>query len=197
LIQILNCNEYYSQFDGLISLSEYQQSNILKINRGMKHGGVFSLFLFNIYIDDLIIEIIQSDCGCYLNNFKTIILGYWEDLILMASSVAHFQIFLNICQNFSDKWNIKFNSYKSIVISASFKIIKMKIFIYLFIIWNWMIVVKSKYLGLIINENNEPLQSKLSSHKILSPKNSKIQKYYLVIKNGLNKHRVYIKIKYE
>jgi hypothetical protein len=80
-------------------------------------GGVLSPFLFNIYIDDLIVEINQSDYGCYLSNCKTTILGYCDDLILMASSLAHMQI-LDKCQNFSEKWNIKFNANKSVVISS-------------------------------------------------------------------------------
>ena len=114
--------DYYSQSDGLIFLSEAKKSDIFKINRGVKQGGILSQFLFNIYIDDLVGEINQSDYGCYLNQFKTTILGYCDDLILMASSLSHMQILLDKCQNYSEKWNIKFNANKSIAINAGLKI---------------------------------------------------------------------------
>jgi hypothetical protein len=57
-----------------------------------------------------------------LSNFKTIILGYCDYLILMAPSLAHMQILLDECQNFSEKWNNKFNANKSVIIRAGFKI---------------------------------------------------------------------------
>jgi hypothetical protein len=40
----------------------------------------------------------------------------------MASPLAHMQILLDKCQNFSEKWNIKFNANKSIAINAGLKI---------------------------------------------------------------------------
>ena len=159
--------EYYSQSDGLISLSENQQSNVFRINKGVKQGGVLSPFLFNIYIDDLIVEINQSDYGCYLSNCKTTILGYCDDLILMASSLAHMQILLDKCQKFSEKWNIKFNANKSVVINAGFKMYKDED-IYLFI--NHMklkVVIESKYLGLIINKNNDGNEPTLLKYNLV------------------------------
>jgi hypothetical protein len=114
--------DYYSQSDGLIFLSESQKSDIFKINRGVKQGGILSQFLFNIHIDDLFGEINQSDYGFYLNQFKTTNLGYFGDLILKASSKSHMQILLDKCQNYSEKWNIKFNASKSISINAGLKI---------------------------------------------------------------------------
>jgi hypothetical protein len=119
---VVSLFDYYSQSDGLISLSESQKSDIFKINRGVKQGGILSPFLFNIYIDDIIGEINQSDYGYYLNQFKTTILGYCDDLILMASSLSHMQILLDKCQNYSEKWNIKFNANKSKAINAGLKI---------------------------------------------------------------------------
>ncbi len=113
--------DYYKQSDGLIVLSESQNSDFFKINKGVKQGGVLSPFLFNIYIDDLIIEINRNDYGCYLDQFKTTILGYFDDLILMASSLSHMQFLLDKCQKYSEKWNIKFNANKSIAINAGFK----------------------------------------------------------------------------
>jgi hypothetical protein len=43
----------------------------------------------------------------------------------MASSLAHMQILLDKCQNFSEKWNIKFNANKSIMQINTFIINKL------------------------------------------------------------------------
>ena len=114
---------------------------------------------------DLIIEINRNDYGCYLDQFKTTILGYYDVLILMASSLSHMQFLLDICQKYSEKWNIKFNANKSIAINAGFKMYNDND-IYLFISHNKLNVVEeSKYLGMIINKNNDDNEVTLSKYK--------------------------------
>ena len=83
----------------------------------------------------------------------------------MASSLAHMQSLLDKCQRYSDKWKIKFNASKSIAIDAGFKISNNDE-IYLFINNNELNVVEdSKYLGLIINKNNDGNESTLSKYR--------------------------------
>ncbi len=100
-----------------------------------------------------------------MDQFKTTILGYCDDLILMASSLSHMQFLLDKCQKYSEKWNIKFNANKSIAINAGFKMYNDND-IYLFINHNKLNVVEeSKYLGLIINKTNDGNEVTLSKYK--------------------------------
>ena len=158
-------NEYYNQSDGIIHISDELQSGIFTINRGVKQGGVLSPFLFNIYVNDLILNINNSSYGCYLGNNKTTILGYCDDLILMSSSLQHMQYLLNLCDIYSSEWKIKFNANKSIVINCGFKLYDDKD-INLHISNNKLqLVEESKYLGLILNKNNDGNETSLYKYK--------------------------------
>jgi hypothetical protein len=53
--QIINNNEY---------------SNRFKIISGVKQGGIFSPFLFNIFIDELVECIIEMNIGAKIGNTK-------------------------------------------------------------------------------------------------------------------------------
>ena len=157
--------EYYAQSEGFIFISESKQSELFVINRGVKQGGVLSPTLFNIYVNDLLIKVNISDYGCYIDSFKTTILGYCDDLILMASSVRHMQLLLNMCEEYSLMWKMKFNPKKSIVINCGLKIYDDDD-IDLFISNNKIPVVdESKYLGLIINKSNDGNESSLLKFK--------------------------------
>jgi hypothetical protein len=90
------------------------------------------------------------------------------------------QILLDKCQNFSDKWNIKFNVNKSVVIYAGFKMYQDED-IYLFI--NHMklnVVVESKYLGLIINKTNDGNEPTLLKYNL-------VEKCFFLFKRIWNK----------
>ena len=158
-------HEYYNQSDGIIMINESHQSDIFAINKGVKQGGVLSPFLFNTYINDLIVDINRSNYGCYLNNFKISILGYCDDIILVSSSLSNIQILLDLCQNYFEIWNIKFNANKSIAINAGLKLYEDDK-IDLFINSNKINVVESsKYLGLIINKNNDGNEPTLDKYR--------------------------------
>ena len=159
--------EYYNQSDGFITVSETANGKIFNINRGVKQGGVLSPTLFNIYINDLISDINNSNYGCYIDKFKTTILGYCDDLILMASSLGHTQTLLNICDDYSEKWKIKFNPTKSVVINCGFKLYKDDD-IDLFISINKLPVVsESKYLGLMLNKFNDGNEPSLMKYRLV------------------------------
>ena len=85
-----------------------------------------------------------------MSNCKTTILGYCDDHILMASSLAHMQKLLDKCQNFSEKWNIKLNANKSVVINAGFKMYIANLNAHM--VWVFLIYIKNNQVDKCISK---------------------------------------------
>ena len=64
-----------------------QFSNVFRPKAGVKQGGVLSLVLFAIVIDDVIKRIISSRLGCNISLVCTSIVVYADNIILIVPSV--------------------------------------------------------------------------------------------------------------
>ena len=103
-----------------------------------------------------------------IKKHNTWLLWRFDTYGLVIITYANFII--DKCENYSEKRNIKFDANKSIASNAGFKIytIGNDDDIYLFINHNKLNVVEeSKYLGLIINKNNDGNDITLSKYKTL------------------------------
>ena len=87
-------------------------SKFIKLNRGVKQGGVLSGDLFNCVIDDLLIECCNSGLGAHFIEIILCILGFCDDLCLFACSQIEMSQLLLICERFARKWGIEFNISK-------------------------------------------------------------------------------------
>ena len=63
-------------------------SSHFSISNGVKQGGVLSLILFTIYIDNLIIQLMKFNIGCKIGNSFLGVFGYADDLTLLCPSLA-------------------------------------------------------------------------------------------------------------
>jgi len=88
-------------------------SHKFKCCNGVKQGAVLSPTLFCVYLDELLLSLSKSDVGCYLGHHFTGALAYADDLTLLAPSLNALQKMLNVCEQFSAKFDVKFNSSKS------------------------------------------------------------------------------------
>jgi hypothetical protein len=142
---------YYDSSRGIIILEDGNYSSFFIIMVGVKQGGIISAFLFQIFIDDLIVEIIGSNLGAIINNINVSIIVYADDILLICSVDAHLQHLLDICNKFSEKWRLKFNANKSHIIEFGKQFYEKSIF-YL----NDTEITKSEkidYLGISIDKN--------------------------------------------
>jgi len=87
-----------------------------EIEIGLRQGDTLSCILYIIFIDGLIDFIKQSPLGVKFGSTKINILGYADDLFLIAESRADMQHLLDLVHLYSRKWRFLFNVEKSKVL---------------------------------------------------------------------------------
>ena len=106
--------KYYKASCGMIKIDN-QLTQKFKISEGVKQGGIISPFLFNFFINDLIVEIMSLNIGAKVRLINTSMFAYCDDLILISPVPEHLRKMLKVCEIFASKWRIKFNPQKSII----------------------------------------------------------------------------------
>ena len=64
--------------------------------------------LFTIYIDELLLRLKSQQLGFHIGH-----MCYADDVILIAPTLFSLRIMLDVCRQFSDDYDVKFNSSKS------------------------------------------------------------------------------------
>lgn len=166
---------YYNNSYGIVKYCNIISDNIFRINNGVKQGGILSPTLFNIYIEDLLSEVLVLNVGYHAYDLNLSIIAYCDDILLMSRTERDLKKLICICEEYSRKWHIKFNANKSNLLSINNQItednVKIKIND---IMVNY--VTEFKYLGLHIND-------KLEYHSQYIKKFEKIQRSYLSLYN--------------
>ena len=90
------------------------RSRIFRTTRGVKQGGCLSPFLFAIYFNDMVTEIIELGLGVSFNNLLIDILLYADDILLVSESKTNMLSMLNVMSNFGINNEIKFNPNKTV-----------------------------------------------------------------------------------
>ena len=72
-----------------------QLSDEWNVRNGVRQGGISSGILFNFYLNEVISDITKLPVGCTLNCNKVNILGYADDLVLVAPTAQALQLMLN------------------------------------------------------------------------------------------------------
>ena len=81
---------------------------------GIKQGGVLSPNLFTVYIDELLMKLRSSGCGCYIDDTFVGALGYADDITRMSPSIRGLKQMVDICESFAMEYVIKFNEKKAV-----------------------------------------------------------------------------------
>ena len=88
-------------------------SNKCKISNGVKQGGCVSPSLFNIYLNNLILNLRNSSIGCKHGSEYMGVCRYADDLSLLCPSFTGIKEMLSICEKYARKYDILFNTTKS------------------------------------------------------------------------------------
>ena len=82
-----------------------RQSDWFSVGTGLKQGCILSPLLFNKYINDLVKELNELDCGIKFNETSIIsILLYADDIVIMSDCEAKLQAMLTYLNNWCKRW---------------------------------------------------------------------------------------------
>ena len=82
---------------------ERARSRTFTISNGTRQGSVLSPALFSVYMDDLIKELRRAGVGCHLGGVFCGVVGYADDLLLLAPSRSAMVTMLKTCEAWSSQ----------------------------------------------------------------------------------------------
>lgn len=91
-------------------------SQVFRIQQGVGQGRVLSAWLFSVFINDLIYELIDTNRGLLVGtlNIPSILLA--DDTTLLSASPNGVQTLLDVVHLYATKWRLKYNATKSSVL---------------------------------------------------------------------------------
>ena len=88
-------------------------SETFTVMNGVRQGGILSPRLFNVYIDNLSINLRNTKIGCTVASTMINHLIYADDLLLLCPSAKGLQKLIKICSDFAIAYDIIFNADKT------------------------------------------------------------------------------------
>lgn len=92
---------------------DHVTSDSFTVSNGVRQGGILSPHLFNIFMDDLSLELEKMNSGCYIGSTCMNHLFYADDCVLLAPTPGALQQLIDMCVKFALEHEITFNSKKS------------------------------------------------------------------------------------
>jgi hypothetical protein len=83
---------------------------------GVRQGGVLSPVLFTLYVDILIKRLHASQIGCVVAGEYFGVLGYADDITILAPTANALRRMLDICEIFGREFHMTYNAKKTVCI---------------------------------------------------------------------------------
>ena len=87
-----------------------QKSELFTVQNGVRQGAMLSPNLFCVYLDPLLEKLRHSGLGCHIGGKHFGSFGYADDIILLTTSRESLQLMLNICEQYSEEYSMKFST---------------------------------------------------------------------------------------
>ena len=88
-------------------------STPIKMENGVKQGGVLSPTLFCIYFDELLRRLRETDVGCHVGHMSYAAFCYADDLLLLSPSIHGLEILVKTSESFASEYGVTFNAKKT------------------------------------------------------------------------------------
>ena len=98
------------------------------VTNGVRQGGMLSLYLFSVYMDDLSMVLNGLNFGLVAGDKIINHLIYADDLIIFGPSASGFKRLLAECEKYGELHCIKFNCIKSAVMIIRHDLYKNTVF---------------------------------------------------------------------
>ena len=84
-------------------------SSKFDVTNGVKQGGVLSLLLFSVYLNDLLCQLRNQNIGCHMNSHFVGAVIYADNITLLGPTRNSVMALLDICSNYAHDHDIIFN----------------------------------------------------------------------------------------
>lgn len=85
------------------------------LESGVRQGGLSSPTLFNLYMDQLIVELSSTRVGCYIDGICVNNISYADDMVLLSASVCGLRKLVSMCERYASDHGLVYNVRKSVV----------------------------------------------------------------------------------
>ena len=85
-------------------------SELFTLTNGVKQGAVLSAIFFCVYINDLYTRLTTRRSGCWINGEFYGVIGYSDDILLLAPSLDALNEMLKVCECYATEHNLQFST---------------------------------------------------------------------------------------
>lgn len=98
-------------------------SEAYRLECGVRQGGLTSPKLFNLYVNELIVELSSRPVGCKIGGASVNNLSYADDMVLLGPTAGSIRDMLSVCERYAAAHGLVYNVNKSeyLIFAASGK----------------------------------------------------------------------------
>ena len=103
---------WYKRLEAVVKW-EGSYSGTFAVGRGTRQGSIISPFLFNIFINQLLLDLTECDAGVRIGDELYNSMAYADDITLFATNVKGVQCLIDTCATYSNRWRFRYGIEKS------------------------------------------------------------------------------------